>query len=129
MQHVDYVCAVYARRIVNARVLESGYVAQLLRALISQKLHVFLRAEMQAARRTRFDTRRFESRAHAVHAQSAFENFARSRTEFWNVERAARHAIAAADAMLLLEIDDSVHILNDRAVGRACRETSRILAM
>ena len=129
MQHVNHVRAAYARRIIYARILESGHIPQLLRSLLCEEFHVFLRAEMQAARRTRFDAGRLESRAHAVYAKRALENFSRSGAELRNVERTSRHAVAAADAMLLLKINNPVHILNDRSIRRARRQASRILAV
>jgi hypothetical protein len=36
-----------------------------------------------------------------------------------NVERTAGHAVAAADAVFLMEIDDAVAVLNDRTRRRA----------
>src|ERR1700744_4322877 len=84
---------------------------------------------MQAASRTRLDARRFQSRAHTIHAQRALEYFSRPRAELRNIKRATRHAVSAADAMLLLEIDDPVHILNDRAIRRTRRQATGILAM
>src|SRR5260370_37437725 len=84
---------------------------------------------MQAASRARFDAGRFEAHQDAVIAQRAFENFARRRTEFRNVEGAASHAITATDAIRLLEIDDAVRILDDGGVRRARGEAAWAFAM
>src|SRR5258708_28201975 len=46
-----------------------------------------------------------------------------------NVERTTRHAIAAADAVFLMEIDDAVRVLDDRARCRTGFQASRILAV
>ena len=121
--------AANARRIVNSGIGESGILAKLRRPCFRQFLHFRFRPEMQAARRARLDASRLEAYRHAVIAQRALENFARRRTEFWNIERTARHAIAAADAVRFLEINDSVGILHDGAIRRASRQAARIFAV
>src|SRR5580698_1448229 len=116
VQDVDHMGSTHSLRIVNSSIRESGMLAKLLGAGLRQFLHFQLGPKMQAASRARLDASRFESYRHAVVAQRAFENLARGRTEFWNVERAAGHAISAADAIRLLEIDDAVGVLNDGTV-------------
>ena len=44
-------------------------------------------------------------------------DFFRFRIELGNIERTARHAILAADAVVLMKIDDAVGVLDDRAIG------------
>src|SRR5262249_30701375 len=51
------------------------------------------------------------------------------RVELRNVERTARYAILASDAVVLLEIHDAVLILHDRVLGRARRQTPGIGAV
>ncbi len=51
------------------------------------------------------------------------------RTEFRNIEWAARHAVAATDAVGFLEIHDSVGVLNDGGVCRARRQAAGIFAV
>src|SRR5260370_32644146 len=51
------------------------------------------------------------------------------RTDSGNVERAAFHAIAAADAVLADEIHDTVGVLHDRPRRRAGFQAARVLAM
>jgi len=46
-----------------------------------------------------------------------------------DVERTSLDAIAAADALVVVEIDDAVGVLHDRAGRRACFQAARILAM
>src|SRR5579862_1975954 len=84
---------------------------------------------MQAANRARFDAGRLESNRDAIIAERAFEDFARFRTEFRNVEGTAGHAITATDAILFLKIDDPVRVLHDGGIGRACGEAAWILTM
>src|SRR5271169_2332131 len=104
-------------RIVDAGLGKPGYVTKLSRALFGHHLHFVLGAEMQAPGRTRLDTSRLETSAHAVRAQRALINLLGCRIELGNIERAAGYAELATDAVLLLEVDDSVCILHDRAVG------------
>jgi len=44
-------------------------------------------------------------------------------------KRAAGEAVAAADAVILLEVDDAVGVLDDGAVRRAGDEAARLLAV
>ena len=56
----------------------------------------------------------------------AFWSFARVARD---VERAAGLAVAAADAVLLLEVDDAVRVLHDRAGRRARPQAARVGAV
>src|SRR5690349_15072975 len=84
---------------------------------------------MQAPSRTRFNASRLQSLRNPVHTQRALENLSRRGTEFRDIKRATGNAIPAADTMLLLEIDDAIHVLHDGAVGRTGDQASRLLAM
>ena len=84
---------------------------------------------MQAAGGTGLDARRFEAYRDAIIAQRAFENLVRGRAELGNVERAARDAIAAADAMGFLEIHDAVGVLDDRGIRGARLQAAGIFAV
>src|SRR5437879_8964990 len=116
MQHVNDAGAANARRIVHAGVREVGMLAKLLRASFRKELHIVLATEVQASSRARLYACRFEPFADAIRAKSAFENAMRLRVHLWNVKRASRDAVAAADAIGLLEIDDAVGVLHDGAV-------------
>src|SRR5438046_6055902 len=96
--------------------------AKLLRTIAREIQHVFLAAEVQASRRTRFDACRFEPFAHAVRAQRALEDTIGLGVHFWNVERASRDAVAAANTVGLLKIDDAVGVLHDSPVRGTCRQ-------
>src|ERR1044071_7074870 len=102
---------------------------QLLRALFRQRPHVGLRSELQAAGGARLDAGGLQPLPHSIRAERALVDLLRQRVEFRNVERTARHAVLAADAVLLLEVDDAVGVLDDGAVGRAGAEAARILAV
>src|SRR6185369_18033314 len=52
----------------------------------------------------------------AVRAHRALVDALRLHVELRDVEGAARHAVAAADAAFLLEVDDAVGELDDRAL-------------
>ena len=74
VQHVHHVRAADARRIVHARVLVRGVLAQLRGALLGEILHVVLAAEVQAAGGTSLDAGRLQPRAHAIRTQRALVN-------------------------------------------------------
>ena len=62
---------------------------------------------------------------HSVHLYTFFV----VGVELRDVERAARDAVLTADAVLLVEVDDAVRVLDDGAVGRARAEAARVLAV
>src|ERR1043166_6294477 len=49
--------------------------------------------------------------------------------KFWNIERTTGNAIAAADAVILLKVDDAVLIFDDGSVCRTSAETARIFTV
>src|ERR1700730_10731160 len=102
---------------------------QLLCAGIGQLAHVVLGAEVQAPGGARLDAGGLQAFANAVSAQSAFINALVFFVEFGNVEGAASNAVAAADAFILLKIDNAVGVLHDRAVGWTGFQTAGLGAM
>src|SRR5438445_11291563 len=84
---------------------------------------------MQAAGRTSFDTSGFQPLGDPVHTECALEDLARRRAEFGDVKWAAGDAISAANAMLLLKIDDAIDVLHDGAIRGTRDQASRILAV
>ena len=84
---------------------------------------------MQATRRAGLDARRLEPFAHAIRAKRALENAMRLRVHLRNVKRASGDAIAAADAIGLLEIDDAVGVLDDGAVRGTSRQAAGLGAV
>ena len=127
-QDVYNVRPTYTRWIVNSRIGESGNFAKLIRSRLRQFLHFRLCPEMQAPCWARLNASRLQPHRHAVVAQRAFENFARRRAELRNIERAARHAIAATDAVRFLEIHNPVGVLDDGCFRRTSRQAARIFA-
>src|SRR5258708_145672 len=129
VEHVDNAGSVDARRIVYAGLFDAVIVAKLLGASLRQILHVVFGSKMQAAGRAGFNTRRFQSLAHPVHAKRALEHLLGGGIEFGNIEWTAADAISAANAVLLLKIHDAVRILHDRAIRGASRQAARISAV
>src|SRR6266404_3240534 len=129
MQNIDYAGAANALRIVHAGIREIGMLAKLLRASFRKELHIVLAAEVQAARRAGFDAGRFEPFADAIRAQRTLENAMSLRIHLRNVKRASRDAIAAADAVGLLKIDDAIRVLHDGPVRRTRREATGLCAV
>ena len=103
--------------------------AKLLRTIAREIQHVFLAAEVQASRRTRLDACRFEPFAHAIRAQRALEDTIGLGVHFRNVERASRDAVAAANTVGLLKIDDTVGVLHDGPVRGTSRQAPRLRAV
>src|SRR6185437_14016249 len=62
-------------------------------------------------------------------AQRAFVGLVVPLGDAWDVEGAGRHAVAAADAVFLLEIHDAVGVLHDGAGGRAGLEAALVGAV
>src|ERR1700719_3998117 len=92
-------------------------------------LHFLLGPEVKAAGRARLDARGFQALRDAVHAQRALEDFTCRRAELRNIERAAAHAVAAADAMVLLKIHNAVDVLHDGAVRGTGDQASGLLTV
>src|SRR5215475_1707976 len=84
---------------------------------------------MQAARRAGFNTSRLQALAHSVSAQCALENALGLLVQFRNIEWTSRNAVAAANALILLKIHDTVGVLDDRAVCGARSQAAWICAV
>src|SRR3569832_1850402 len=111
------------RRIGVTALLEVGY------APFGMMDHVLLGAEDQRAGGTGLDAGRLQAHRHPVRAQRAFVGLAVLLRDARDVERTAGDAIAAADAVLLVEIHDAVRILDDGARRRAGLEAARVIAV
>src|SRR5262245_23157026 len=114
LQHVDHDGPADARWIVNSRIRPAvGF--QLIDAVIGDLDELLFRTELQAAGRARFDASGFKAVGDAVGAERAFVDFLGPFIQPRDVERAARHAVLTAYAMLLLEVHDAIGVLYDRS--------------
>src|SRR5580692_5300277 len=129
MQHIDHACTAHSRGIIDTGIREVVIITKLLRALLREIFHVFLAAKVQAACWARFDARWLEPFAHAVRAQRALEDAIGLRVHLRNIEWAAGYAVAAADAVGLLKINNAVGVLYDGAIGGARCQTAGLRAM
>ena len=129
VEHVDDVSAADRRWIVDAGILESEIVFELLGALIGYVAHVLFAAEFQATGGTGLDASGFQALAYAIGAERTLVNFFRHRVEPGNIEGTARDAILAADTVFLVEVDDAVGVFDDRAIGRTGGEATGIGAV
>src|SRR4029077_13787618 len=129
VQHINHVRAADAGRIVNAGILVRAVGFELLRALVGQVQHVCLAAKVQAARGAGLDASRFKPRAYAIRAERAFVDFLGFGVEFGDIEWAAGHAILAADAVFLIEVDNAIGVLHDGAVRRTGHQAARLFAV
>src|SRR5262249_26058523 len=129
VEDVDDAGAADAGRVVNASVREVVMLLQLLGAGVRELQHVVLRAEMQTAGGAGLNASRLEVLRDAIRAQRALVDALGFLVEFGDIEWAAADAIAAANALILLEIDDAVSVLHDSAIGRACFQAARLGAV
>src|SRR5436190_629189 len=95
--------------------------AKLACARFGQAAHIGLRAELQAARRTRLDARRFEPLSNAVRAQRALVDLLRRAVELWNIERTPGHAVLAADAGSDVDVFADLFRTLDTGAGNGAR--------
>src|SRR5690606_36214809 len=91
--------------------------------------HRFLGAEHDRAGRADLGAGRGLAHGHAVRAQRALVGLVVLLRDARDVERTAGDAVAAADAVLLVEIHDAVGVLDDRARCRAGLEAARVVAV
>ncbi len=128
MQHVHHMSAADAFRVVQPGVVEAT-AFQVDDAFGSVLLHVFLAAEDDGAGRAGFHTGRLQPYRHPIRTQGAFVGLVIFLRDARNVERATGDAITATDAMILIEIDDAVGVLDDRPGTWAGRQATRLGAM
>ncbi len=128
LQHVHHVRAADALRVVQARVRIAALVEvdDTIGRLVDHRL---LRAEHDGAGRARLDAGRLETHRHAVGAQRALVDAMVDLRQPRHVERAAGDAVAAADAVVAVEVDDAVRVLDDRAGRRTRLQAARLLAV
>src|SRR3984893_15610205 len=84
---------------------------------------------METAGRTGFDARGLEADRDPVDAQRALGHLAGRLGEAGNVEGAAGLAVLAADAIVRVDVDDAIVVLDDRARrGTGC-QAARLVAV
>jgi hypothetical protein len=91
-------------------------IAQLCCPLARELQHIFLGSEMQATRWAGFNASWLQSFTDAVGAKRALVDALGNAVQLGNIERASRDAIPAADAMILLKVNDAIRVLDNRAV-------------
>src|SRR5262245_39301988 len=115
-------------RIVEAGIGEAARL-QVLDPLAGPFLHLVLGAPDDCLCRAGFGAGRPLADGDAVGAERALVSRVIDTGDARDVERAALDAIAAADAVLVDEVDDAVRILHDRTRRRAGLEATRIGAV
>src|SRR5207244_6273437 len=109
--------------------LRESVFTQLSDAVVAEREQRVLVAELQAPGRAGLDAGRLEADGDAVDAERALGHLVVARRVARHVERAARLAEAAADALLRIDVDDAVLVLHDRAGRRAGRQAARVGAV
>src|SRR5207237_4030938 len=117
-----------SRWIIDRRLLETVRL-QLHDPPLRELDHVLLRAEVEATGRAGLDAGGLETDRDAVDAERALGHLPGGLREAGHVEGTAGLAVLAADALIRVDVDDAVGVLDDRARRGACGETSRLVAM
>src|SRR6266446_1702444 len=128
LQYIHDVGAVDARRVIKPGLVVAAII-EIGNARLGELDHVLLGAERDRLRRAGFGTGRLKADRDAVGAQRAFVGFLILLGDARDVERAPFDAIAAADAVLRDEVNDSVRVLDNRTRRRAGFEAAGIGAM
>ena len=128
MQHIHHMGAANACRIVQAGIFKAARF-KIGDALRRQLLHLLFAAEVNRAGRTGFDAGRFLSDIDSIDAERALIGAVVLLADARHVERASRNAVAAADAVVRLKVDDTVSVLHDGARRRAGFQTAGIGAV
>ncbi|MCY1353840.1 hypothetical protein D9M69_401940 [compost metagenome] len=128
VQHVHHVGAADAFGVVQAGVFKTPAL-EVDDTLGRMFLHVVLGAEHDGTGRAGFHAGRLQPYRHPVRAQGAFVGLVILLRDPWNVERTPGDAIAATDAMILIEIDDAIGVLDDRPRAGACRQATGLCAV
>ncbi|MOA01691.1 hypothetical protein D3C78_1211120 [compost metagenome] len=92
-------------------------------------LHVLLAAEHDGAGRAGLHTGGLQPYRDAVGTQGALVGFVILLRNPRNVERATGDAVAATDAVVLVEVDDAVGVLDDRAWARTSLQATGLGAV
>src|SRR3981081_1423953 len=92
-------------------------------------LHILLGTEYDSPGRAGFHAGWLQADSNAVGTQRTFVRFFVFSRDARHVERTPGHARAPADAVLFLEVDDAIRVLNDRARRRAGLQATGIFAV
>ncbi len=128
VQHVHHVRAAHAERVVKPGLVEPAAL-QVHDPAVRLLDHRLLGAEHDGAGRAGLGAGRRLADGDAVRAEGTLVGLAVLLRDAGDVERASLDAIAAADAVLLDEIDDAVGILHDGTGRRARLEAARVGAV
>ncbi len=128
LQHVHHVGATHALRVVQAGVLVAARF-QVFHTAGRVLGHRLLAAEGDRAGRAGLHAGRLLAHRHPVRTQRAFVGLVVLPGNARHVERTTGHAVAAADAVLFLEVDDAIGVLDDRAGRRTGLQAARIAAV
>ncbi len=113
VQHVHDMRPAHPLRVVDTRVgIATRF--QLIDPLLGNLQHLLLGAKVNGPGRTGLHAGWLLTNADAIHAQRAFVDPVVLFIETRHVERTARDAVSATDAVILLEIDDAIGVLNNR---------------
>jgi hypothetical protein len=90
---------------------------------------VYFEADDALAGRARLDTSRLEPMLNPVRTKRTLEYFLRRRVELRHIERATNRTVLAPDAFFVIEVNDTVFVLDDGPLCGTGGEASRVGAM
>src|SRR5690606_27087488 len=128
LQHIHHMGTAHTRRVVDAGTGKPPAL-ELFDALGAVVQHVFLAAEANRAGRAGLDTGRLLADGDTVNTQGALVGLVVLLADARHIERTTGDAVAAADAVLGLEVDDAVGVLHDGARLRADLEAAGVGAV
>src|SRR5690554_1933048 len=128
VQDVHHMGSANPCRVVQPCVLEAP-AFQVLDTPVGVGFHVILGAEYNGSGRAGFHAGGLQPHRYSVGAQGALVGLLILLRNAGNVERTTGNAVAAANAVILVEVDNTVIVLNDGAGTGAGLETARIRAV
>ena len=128
MQNIHHVRTAHARTIIQTRLVKALRF-QIGDAFVGPLLHIVLAAEHDRLGRTGLLASWSLAVRNAVGTERALVGLVVDLGDARDVKGPSLHAVAAADAVLVDEIADTVRILHDGTRSRASLEAARIFAM
>ena len=125
VQHIHHMGTADALRIVQTGILIAASV-QIFDTFLRHGLHVFFRTELNRTGRTSLHAGRLLTDGDTVGTQRAFVSAVVFFVETRNIERTTCDAVSAANTVFLMEINNTVLILDNRPWRRTGFQTARV---
>src|SRR5699024_7134256 len=117
LEYIHHVCATDALRVIQTGIVITAGL-QILNALLSVEFHVLFGTKSNGASRTGLNTGGLLADSYTVRTQGAFVHLVVLFGHTRNIKRTTGNTVAAANAVVLIEIHNPVSVLHD---GPGCR--------